>query len=376
MEDIKQNQEVGIFKGVFSLDHSPINAHFSKNSDDFVVREVPLYEFSGNGEHLIINIQKKDLTTFDAIKILSGVTGVKMRDFGYAGLKDRQGMTTQFISMPKKFESSLENFSHEKMKILSTTVHNNKLRIGHLKGNNFFIRLKKVSKVDALKLSEVCKKIDEMGFANYFGYQRFGKYADNAKQGREILEGNLNIKNPKTKDLLISAYQSEVFNIWLSKRVALSKAFRDLKADKVSEIYPLFKDIKVVKSIKNEPNFFKILPGDTLSHYPFGKVFLCEDLESETRRFINRNITVTGLLFGSKALKSVGLAAEFASGIYSSTQDYKQNGTNRFAWEYAKNLEYKYDEENAHFTLSFGLDKGCYATTLLEEILHTREILV
>lgn len=369
-------ENMSIFKGNFALDHSPINVYFSKNSSDFVVREVPLYEFSKSGEHLIINIQKKDLTTADAIKVLSGVTGAKMRDFGYAGLKDRQGMTTQFISLPKKFESSLENFSHEKIKILSTTTHNNKLRIGHLKGNNFFIRLKKVSKVDALKLKQVCKNLDDMGFPNYFGYQRFGKYANNAEQGRQILEGSLKIKNPKTRDFLVCAYQSEVFNIWLSKRVEMSKVFMDFKANEICEIYPLFKDINLVKSIKNEPNFFKILPGDTLSHYPFGKVFLCQDLEAETKRFVRRDITVTGLLFGLKALKSVGVADEFSSQIYAKTRDYKQNGTHRFAWEYPKNLEYRYDEENAHFTLSFGLNKGCYATTLLEEILHTREILV
>ena len=71
MENIKNEQEIGIFKPLFTLDHSPINVHFSKNSDDFVVREIPLYEFSGEGEHLILNIAKKGLTTFEALHILS-----------------------------------------------------------------------------------------------------------------------------------------------------------------------------------------------------------------------------------------------------------------------------------------------------------------
>lgn len=363
-----------IFKPVFALDHAPINAYFSKNSDDFVVREVPLYEFSGSGEHLMIHIQKKDLTTSDAIKAISNATGAKMRDFGYAGLKDRQGMTTQYISMPKKFEQGLENFSHEKMKILSLNTHANKLRIGHLKGNNFFIRLKKVNKVDALKLIGVCKMIDEIGFPNYFGYQRFGKYGDNAIEGLKILDGSLKMKNPKTRDFLVSAYQSEIFNIWLSKRVELSKVFRDLDIKDISKIY----SFDNISEIKQEPNFFKILPGDTLSHYPFGKVFLCEDLKSEIARFNKKDIVVTGLIVGSKALRSVGMAREFEREIYAKAEvlAQKESGTHRFAWEYPKDLEFKYDEENAHFTLSFGLDKGCYATTLLEEILHNREILV
>ena len=42
------------FKPLYALAHAPINAYFSKNSDDFVVREIPLYEFSGEGEHLVV----------------------------------------------------------------------------------------------------------------------------------------------------------------------------------------------------------------------------------------------------------------------------------------------------------------------------------
>ena len=99
-------QETTIFKPLYALTHAPINAYFSKNSDDFVVREIPLYAFSGQGEHLIIEICKKDMTTQEALHALSEISGVKMRDFGYAGLKDKQGMTTQFISMPRKFELS------------------------------------------------------------------------------------------------------------------------------------------------------------------------------------------------------------------------------------------------------------------------------
>ena len=53
-------QEATTFKPLYVLTHAPIEAYFSKNSDDFVVREIPLYEFSGDGEHLIVEISKKD----------------------------------------------------------------------------------------------------------------------------------------------------------------------------------------------------------------------------------------------------------------------------------------------------------------------------
>lgn len=34
------------------------------------------------------------------------------------------------------------------------------------------------------------------------------------------------------------------------------QGFRGFKANEICEIYPIFKDINLVKSIKNEPNFF------------------------------------------------------------------------------------------------------------------------
>ncbi|WP_233144780.1 tRNA pseudouridine(13) synthase TruD [Campylobacter pinnipediorum] len=371
---MNQMQENTTFKPLFYLTHSPINVHFSKNSDDFVVREIPLYEPSGDGEHLLIQIQKKDLNTQQALQILSEVTGAKMRDFGYAGLKDKQGMTTQFITLPKKFESNLSNFSHDKMKILSVNYHKNKLKIGHLKGNSFFIRLKKVMPSDALKLNEILNSIDKNGFANYFGYQRFGKFQDNSQSGLELLQhGTVNgkkIKNPKMKDFLVSAYQSELFNKYVSKRVEISRFVNDFSEKEICDIYKFNKDI--VKKLKSQKQFFKLLPGEVLGHYPFGKCFLCEDLDNELERFLKRDLTSCGLLIGSKAYKSVGLANEIENEIYKQAFEFesKMNGGRRFSWSYVENLSYKYNEETAQYSISFGLQKGSYATVVLEEVLH------
>ncbi len=370
MENIKNEQEIGIFKPLFTLDHSPINVHFSKNSDDFVVREIPLYEFSGDGEHLILNIAKKGLTTFEALHILSDYSGVKMRDFGYAGLKDKEGFTTQFISLPKKFEKNLANFTHESLKITDTFTHKNKLRIGHLSGNSFFIRLKKVSEVDALKLKNALLNLDKNGYANYFGFQRFGKFEDNAKEGEEILSGNLKMKNPKIKNFLISAYQSELFNKWLSKRVEISKFVRDFNENEINKIYGFDKEI--IKNLKLQPNFFKLFNGDVLGHYPYGKLFLCKDLTSEVERFLKRDIAPFGLLPGSKAFDSEDLAKNIEDEIYHPSFKFieKMNGSRRFAWCFLKNVSYKYTPELAQFSMSFELTKGSYATVVLREILH------
>jgi tRNA pseudouridine synthase D (truD) len=368
-------QETTTFKPLYALTHAPIEAYFSKNSDDFVVREIPLYEFSGDGEHLIVEISKKDMTTQEALHVLSEVTGAKMRDFGYAGLKDKQGMTTQFISMPRKFESALASFSHEKMKILSLNVHKNKLRIGHLKGNSFFIRLKKVLPNNAKKLEQAFVGIDKMGYANYFGYQRFGKFGDNAETGLELLKnGTINgkkSKNVKLNDFLISAYQSDLFNRWLSKRVEISRFAQDFSLGELAQIYP-YLDNAILKNLKSQKRFFKLIESEVLGHYPHGKCFLCEDLDAEGARFDARDITSCGLIAGAKAYEAQGAAKAVEDQIFVQANEFKakMTGSRRFAWCYLEDASYKYNGEKAHFTINFTLQKGSYATVVLEEILH------
>ncbi|MCR6590808.1 tRNA pseudouridine(13) synthase TruD [Campylobacter insulaenigrae] len=361
-----------IFKPIYALNHSPINVHFSKNSNDFVVREKPLYDFSGKGEHLILHIQKKDLSTSEALRILSEQTGVRMRDFGYCGLKDKQGLTTQYISMPKKFEDHLKNFQHEKMKILEKFIHDNKLKIGHLKGNSFFIRLKKVSNIDALKIKQAFDALQNQGFANYFGYQRFGKFQDNFYQGLEILKGK-KIKNKKMQDFLISAFQSELFNKYLNKRIEISRFIEEFNEKEVRKIYAL--DKKEYKNLKDQKQFFKLLSGEVLGHYPFGKCFICDKLQDELERFVQRDISAMGLLIGVKAYECQlgSLAQKIEDEIFSDFYDYKikMQGSRRFLWSYMQDCKYYYDEEKAHCILEFFLQKGSYATIVLEEILHT-----
>ncbi|MCI6298318.1 MAG: tRNA pseudouridine(13) synthase TruD, partial [Campylobacter sp.] len=183
-----QNTELSsTFKPLSISTHSGINAHFSKNADDFVVRELPLYVPSKEGEHMMIHVQKKGLSTKEMLSAFSAFTGAKMRDIGYAGLKDKEGLTSQYITIPAKFCGKLSSFSHQNIKILSSALHANKLRVGHLKGNAFFIRLKKVSKTDALKLEQALANTLKNGVPNYFGYQRFGKFKDNAKSGFQLL---------------------------------------------------------------------------------------------------------------------------------------------------------------------------------------------
>ena len=203
----------------YYLPHSPIDFYFRQSPRDFVVDEIPLYPFSGDGEHLVVQVRKKNLSTWQMIDIFSNRLGSKGRDIGYAGLKDKNAQTTQYISFHRKYEPLLDNFEHEGIKILSKTYHNNKIRVGHLKGNRFFIRLKKVTPTAAVKINEALKMIKAYGMPNYFGFQRFGTDGENYKKGEAILAGTLKERNKKLAQFYVNAYQSFLFNRSEERRV-------------------------------------------------------------------------------------------------------------------------------------------------------------
>ncbi|MEA3290186.1 MAG: tRNA pseudouridine(13) synthase TruD [Campylobacterota bacterium] len=347
------------------LNHSKVDVYFKQSKDDFVVTEIPLYEFSGEGEHLILKIRKKDLSTWDMVSILSDHIGAKSRDIGYAGLKDKNAMTVQYISLHRNFEDKIDAFDHPNIKILEKTYHNNKIRVGHLKGNKFFIRLKRVQPFHKNILEDALGQIALNGMPNYFGFQRFGIDGDNYIKGQEIIEGKRREKNRKLKQMFINAYQSYLFNQWLSKRIEISKIIESFKASEISEKLNL--DENMIKDIQKQKHPLKVLKGDVMSHYPYGKIFYCEDLDSESEKFYLKDRVPTGLLSGKKTKLAVDDALKFESPFIKET---KEDGARRFAWIFPQNISSEYKEEKAWFELGFELPKGSYATELISELIH------
>ena len=348
---------------VYFLDHTPIDFHFKQSPRDFVVEEIPLYEFSGEGEHLILHVRKKDLSTWDMISEIASFLGIKQRDIGYAGLKDKNAMTKQYISIMKIHEDKLVNFSHDKIKILDRFYHNNKIKIGHLKANRFFIRLKKVTPVAATKIAQAVEKIKLYGMANYFGYQRFGIDGDNYIKGREIVENRYKERNVKLKKMYINAYQSHLFNMWLSRRIEISRLISSFKSSELSDMLNI--PLRDIDEMKKQAHPFKLIEGDIMMHYPYGRLFELEYEEDEIERFNARQISPTGILSGKRVKTSQAQAR-----VIEKEYDIKMNedGARRYAWVFVEDMEANYKEQEAWMELHFTLPKGSYATVLIQEI--------
>jgi tRNA pseudouridine13 synthase len=347
----------------YSLDHASIDFHFKQTPRDFVVEEIPLYEFSGEGEHLILFVRKKNLSTTEMVGIFARYLGIKNKEIGYAGLKDKHAMTKQYISLHKKYEGMLENFTHDNIKIISKTYHNNKIRIGHLKANRFFIKVKKVNPTSAIKIDEALKNITKFGMPNFFGYQRFGNDGDNHIIGEKIAKGEARERNPRVKKLLINAYQSHLFNLWLSRRLEISRLINNFEVAELEPILNMPND--EVSRLKTQKHPFKLISGDIMEHYPNGRLFEFEGSVDDVNRFEQREISPTGLLCGKK----VKIASEIARTIEKDFDDeINADGARRYAWVFPENIEGRFKPIEAQYEMNFTLPKGSYATVLIEEV--------
>ena len=164
---------------------------------DFLVEEQPLYDPCGEGEHLLLYIEKRGLTTTDAIRRVAKAFRVSKREVGYAGLKDKHAVTRQHLSihLPERDESldraSLERMAHlePKVKLLWHARHTNKLKRGHHGGNRFVVYVREVDGAAVVRAKPILERLERGGVPNYFGEQRFGYRGDGHDLGRLLLRG-------------------------------------------------------------------------------------------------------------------------------------------------------------------------------------------
>ena len=159
--------------------------------EDFVVEEIPLYEPGGQGQHVYALLEKRGLSTYQAIGAVARGLDVQTRDIGYAGLKDARAVTRQMISIDSVEPERVEALDlSPEINILWVRRHRNKLKLGHLAGNRFPIRVRDVTQ-EALPIAEtVLAELGRRGVPNYFGAQRFGMRENTHLLGQALLRGD------------------------------------------------------------------------------------------------------------------------------------------------------------------------------------------
>jgi len=349
----------------YAYNHDPIKFDFAQTIERFFVEEIPLFNFANKGSNLILKIKKSDMSTFKLITVIAKATQLEQRDIGYAGLKDKNATTIQYISIPKQYERDVvKNLTTEKIEILEKFYSKFPIKVGQLKGNNFSIVLHDVSKEAKASIEKTAKEMIEKGIPNYYGYQRFGEDSRSYLQGQEIAHSGKKLKGAKEK-LLVSAYQSYMYNEWLSMRVNISKVITKNKPEDATMLleYPS----ELVKVLAKQPQFFKLFIGDDMQEYPFGKSYFLQDFDKGSKEFMAHKSSPTGLLVGSKVKRSMADARHLEE-EFDDDELYALKGDRRYAWIFPENLNIVYKEDKKELTIDFFLPKGSYATTFLEEI--------
>ena len=198
---------------------------------DFIVKEDLGYEMSGEGEFVAVKIRKTDCNTLFVGEKLAKFAGISERNMGYAGLKDRHGITEQWfcLQMPGKETPDFSQFQLEGVEILEVTRHNRKIRTGSLQGNDFEILLRGAKESD--ELNERLNFVAKYGFPNYFTEQRFGRVGHNLTQAIRWAKGEIKVKDRKKRSFYLSAARSEIFNLVVAERIEQNVADQVLRDD-------------------------------------------------------------------------------------------------------------------------------------------------
>lgn len=197
------------------------HAQLKAVAEDFQVDEVLDIPLEGEGEHLWLWVEKRELNTEEAARRIARAAGVPLKVVSYAGLKDRQALTRQWFSLhlPGKADPDLSAAENASLRILKSVRHKRKLQRGAHSANGFTLRLTRLV-ADRGALDARLKRLAEAGVPNYFGLQRFGHGGGNLVEARHFAERKELPVQRNVRSRLLSAGRSFLFNRVLAERIA------------------------------------------------------------------------------------------------------------------------------------------------------------
>ena len=213
------------------------SALFRRCPEDFQVDEISGWQPSGQGEHLLLHVRKRDQNSQWVAGLLAQLAGLKRSDIGFCGLKDRFAVTTQWFSLhlPGR-ELQLSELAHSDFEIISAHRHHKKLRRGMHSGNQFNIVLRDFSPSPDL-LEERLSLIQQLGVPNYFAEQRFGHSGNNLHEAQRLIEADRLKGNRRGTGIYLSAARSWLFNLLVERRIEINNLSASIEGDETAALW-------------------------------------------------------------------------------------------------------------------------------------------
>jgi tRNA pseudouridine13 synthase len=318
--------------------------------EDFEVEEMLGFSAGGEGPHALLRVRKRGANTEWVARELARAAACKPFEVGFAGLKDRNAVTTQYFTIPRGKRAAEEflGLSGEGFEVLAAAPHQRKLPRGALEGNRFAITVRGLA-CDPNALRERLTDIGTGGAPNYFGAQRFGRDAGNLTQVVATAALLARGERPRSRDrsaqgFMLSAARSVVFNAILAERIA-------------------------------QGTWNTLCAGDVANLDGRGSVFAVPSMEAELeRRCAALELHPTAPLWGEGASLASGevllleerIATGFPAALAVIAQE-RMKSERRALRIRVRDLEHEYHGEVLR--LKFTLSAGSFATTVLREII-------
>ena len=381
--------------------------------EDFFVEEIPLYTPCGEGTHIYAQVEKKGISTMDALANIANALRITRKEIGYAGLKDARAVTRQWISVEHINPQKLLSLDIPDIKITQITRHCNKLKLGHLACNHFVIRIRnlKLPMKQSVKITErIIAILIDKGVPNYFGGQRFGLRNETHLLGEAVSKGKINefvdifLGQPEIDELATFAaarsfYEKgdykKALKTWpysYSDQRRTLKALIANKGNKKKACHVIDKHLKrfFVSAYQSDlfnqvlaarmPDIDKLFVGDMAYKHINGACFRVEDAVSEQPRCDVFEISPTGPLLGLRTTRLIGPAGDIENSVLNTagleSSDFQRMGKYgsrggrrplRFQPHHPQ-VTTGEDKLGPYMELQFELDSGCYATCLIREI--------
>ncbi len=392
-------------------DFPGVRGRIKVRPQDFFVQEIPLYEPGGQGEHVYCEIQKTGIPTFEALHRIAAALHIPSRDIGYAGLKDAQAVSRQMLSIQGVTPEQVMGLKVPDLTIHWADRHGNKLRLGHLSGNRFVIKIREVNPTDVIKLRPVVAELEKRGMPNYFGEQRFGRRGDNDLLGAAYVRGDdqellrLLLGNPISgiddgqshaaratfeRGNLEASMKAWPRRSGMERRVLarLIKTGRPAAAvrsidEKLRRLWVSALQSRLFNEVLAQRigTIDKLMDGDIAYKHVNGAPFHVEQAAIEQPRCDVFEISPTGPMIGFRMLLPTGRPLEIEQEVFTSSglapADFKRTGslrvkgTRRPLRVKPADLELAggVDEFGPHITVAFTLPAGSFATVLLRELM-------
>lgn len=352
-----------------------------KEPEDFIVEELPLYKPAGAGTHTYFAIRKRNLSTMEAINRIAQELQAPPRDFGYAGLKDKNAITTQVLSVENIAPERILKIEQPAIEVLWAERHTHKLRVGHLRGNRFELTLRDISH-DALPLvARLMERMVTEGVPNRFGTQRFGNKNDSHLIGKALVKAEwetvvryMLADDALQVDSVARRIQQELARKPVEK-VVVSIPYRLRKLYLSAYQAYLFNTVLE----KRMPYLGKFLPGDVAVKHSNGAPFLVADPTVEQPRANALEISPSGPIFGYKMRMPTGDVFTLETSIlaeegvrleqFRKVVGIRLPGTRRPLRMPIQLHEVSAIDSGTGICLNFTLPAGGYATVVVEELL-------